>query len=74
MCLAVPGKVTEIHGKVAQVDFGGGVRRETGLDVLPDTRIGDYVLVHAGYAITRIDEDEARETLKMIQELGGLGA
>ena len=73
MCLAVPGKVTAIDGRTARVEFGGGVVREAGLDVLPETKIGDYVLVHAGYAITLLDEDEARETLRMIKEMGGLG-
>ncbi len=73
MCLAVPGKVTEINGKTARVEHAGGLVRETGLDVMPDTEVGDYVLVHAGYAITKIDEDEAQETLKMIREMGGLG-
>jgi len=72
MCLAVPGRVTEINGKTARVEYAGGLVRETGLDVLPQTAVGDYVLVHAGYAISRIDEDEARETLRMIEEMGGV--
>ena len=74
MCLAVPGKVTEINDNVARVEFDGGLVRDTGLDVLPDTKVGDYVLVHAGYAISVVDEDEAQETLKLIREMGGFDA
>ncbi len=73
MCLAVPGRVTEINGLRARVDYGGGLFREAGLDMLPDAKVGDYVLVHAGYAISRLDEAEAQETLKLIREMGGVG-
>ncbi len=73
MCLAVPGKVTEINGRRARVDYGGGLVREAGLDMLPKTEVGDYVLVHAGYAISRLDEQQAQETLDLIREMGGVG-
>lgn len=72
MCLAIPGRIAEISGRAAKVDYGGGLFREAALDLLQDARVGDYVLVHAGYAITRLDEAEAEETLKIIRELGGI--
>jgi len=67
MCLAIPGKVLEIHGNRAVVDFGG-VKRETRIDLV-DAEIGDYVIVHVGYAIQKLSEEEARENLKLINEL-----
>jgi hydrogenase expression/formation protein HypC len=73
VCLAVPGKVVQIDGRCAQVEFGGGLLRETSLDVLPDTELGDYVLIHAGYAISKLDQQEAEETLQAIREMGDLG-
>jgi hydrogenase expression/formation protein HypC len=73
MCLAVPGKVSEVSGMNARVDYGGGLVRDARLDVLPEVAVGDYVLVHAGYAISRIDEQEAEETLRVIREMGGVG-
>ena len=73
MCLAVPGRVAEIRGRAAEVDYGGGLVREAGLDLLPEVRVGDYVLVHAGYAIGRLDRAEAEETLRLIREMGGVG-
>jgi hydrogenase expression/formation protein HypC len=72
MCLAAPGRVIEIDGRTARVEYSGGLKREAGLEALPEARVGDYVLVHAGYAITRLDEAEARETLKAIRELDGI--
>ncbi|NJE01667.1 HypC/HybG/HupF family hydrogenase formation chaperone [Thermococcus sp. JdF3] len=68
MCLAVPGKVVEIHGKTAVVDFGG-VRREVRLDLLPEVGIGDYVIVHTGFAIERLDEERALEILEAWAEV-----
>ncbi|MEJ5293360.1 MAG: HypC/HybG/HupF family hydrogenase formation chaperone [Candidatus Methanosuratincola sp.] len=64
MCLAVPGKVTKIEGKRAEVDIGG-IRREASLELVGDQgiKIGDYVLIHTGYAITKLDEAEAKEIL-----------
>ena len=74
MCLAVPGKITEIDGRVARVEYDGGLVREAGLEVVPEAKVGDYVLVHAGYAISLLDESEALETLRTIREMNGLGA
>lgn len=72
MCLAVPGKIVEISEasgvRMAQVDFGG-IRRETCLEYLPEAGIGDYVVVHVGFAISRVDEDEAARTLEYLAQL-----
>ncbi|MEM0233193.1 MAG: HypC/HybG/HupF family hydrogenase formation chaperone [Candidatus Nezhaarchaeales archaeon] len=69
MCLAVPGKVVEIRGDRALVDFGG-IRREVMLSLLEkEVRPGDYVLVHTGYAIQVLDQEEAEETLRLWREI-----
>jgi len=67
MCLAVPGKIISINGKMAEVDYGG-VTRETNVSMV-DVKVGDYVIIHAGFAIQTIDEEEAKETIKLWQEL-----
>ena len=64
MCLAIPAKVVSINGNNAWVDFGGEVTREVNV-TLVDAKVGDYVLVHAGYAIQIVDETEAQETIKL---------
>ena len=73
MCLGVPGKVTAVreeHGtRMATVDFGG-VTRSVCLAYVPDAVVGDYTIVHAGFAITRLDEAAALETLAMMGDLG----
>ena len=72
MCLAVPGLVMETDGALAQVDFGG-VRRRIAVALTPDVKVGDYVLVHAGYAIQVLDPTDAAEQLALIREVyGGL--
>jgi hydrogenase expression/formation protein HypC len=75
MCLAVPGKLTELYDAggiaMARVDFGG-VTREACLAYLPEAAVGDYVLVHAGFAITMVDEAEARQTLEDLRQLDEL--
>ena len=68
MCLAVPGKIVKISGETADIDFGG-VTRQASLMVLPAAKIGDYVLVHAGFAIQIVNEKEAAETLKIFSEI-----
>jgi hydrogenase expression/formation protein HypC len=68
MCLAVPARVIEVNGDLAKVDFGGGVVREVNVSLV-DAKVGDYVLVHAGYAIQVIDEREAEETLALWREI-----
>jgi len=68
MCYAVPGKVVEVKGDIGVVDFGNGVRREVMLAMV-DADVGDYVLVHAGYAIKVLDEESALEILKEFEEV-----
>lgn len=68
MCLAVPAKVMKINGEVAEVDFGEGILREVNI-ALVEPMIGEYVLVHAGYAITVVDKEEAEETLRLWSEI-----
>jgi len=72
VCLAIPGRVAEVFTHeglhLARVQFGG-VTREACLDYVPDTRVGDYVLVHVGFAISRVDEEEARRTYEALAEL-----
>jgi len=68
MCLGYPGKVLEINGDFAKVDFGGGVIRDNIIISLVDAKVGDYVIVHAGYAIQVLDEKEAIETIRLWSE------
>jgi hydrogenase expression/formation protein HypC len=68
MCLAIPAKVVTRKQDLAQVDFGEGVLREVNV-TLVDAKVGDYVLVHAGYAIQVLDEKEAQETLNLWNEI-----
>jgi hydrogenase expression/formation protein HypC len=68
MCLAVPAKVAEINGNEAVLDYGG-VKRKANISMLSEVMVGDYVLVHVGYAISKMDKDEASETLKLWDEL-----
>ena len=76
MCLAVPGRLVEIMDggddafRAGKVDFGG-IRKEINLAYVPEAEIGKYVLVHVGFAISVIDEDEARRVFKYLEELGG---
>jgi len=68
MCLAIPARVVRVEGDKAQVDFGEGVLREVNV-TLVDARVGNYVLVHAGYAIQLMDEKDALETLSLWNEI-----
>ena len=68
MCLAIPAKVIEIRGNTAKVDFGEGVLRDVNV-TLVNPRLGEYVLVHAGYAIQVIDRKAAEETLRLWEEI-----
>ncbi|WP_456325220.1 HypC/HybG/HupF family hydrogenase formation chaperone [Desulfonauticus submarinus] len=71
MCLAVPMEVKSIDGQVAEVEVGG-VKNQVRLDIIDEQpKIGDYVIVHAGFAIRKLDKDEALETLKLFEK--GLG-
>ena len=74
MCLAIPGKITEIReDSLATVDILG-VTREVALDLTPQAGLGDYVLVHAGFAIEVVDADYALETIELIKELPQLAS
>ncbi|HUU56589.1 MAG TPA: HypC/HybG/HupF family hydrogenase formation chaperone [bacterium] len=69
MCLGVPMKIIEIAGTTATVEMSH-VRQECDLSLSPDARVGDYVIVHAGFAIEVLDEEEAQETLDLLDEVG----
>jgi hydrogenase expression/formation protein HypC len=75
MCLAIPGKIVEFHEnhgvRMSKVDFGG-ITREACLEYIPDAKLGDYVLVHVGFAISKVDEEEAARTYKYLEEMDQL--
>lgn len=72
MCLGVPGRVVDVYERdglpMGKVDFGGAVR-EACLSYVPEAAVGDYVLIHVGFAINRLSEEEAQETLALLQEI-----
>ena len=77
MCLAVPGKIIKIIendplSRMGQIDFSG-ISKEISLAYLPEAKLDDYVIVHAGFAISLIDEEDARDSLKAFQELDDFG-
>ena len=67
MCLAIPSKITKIENNMATIDVEG-VQRQASLLLLEDARVGDYVIVHAGFAIQKLDEAAAQETLDLLRE------
>lgn len=69
MCLAVPARITEIDGTRATVEMAGVVR-EASLMMLPSAQVGDYVILHAGFAIETLDEEEALRTLDLFRQMG----
>lgn len=71
MCLAIPSKITKIENLMAVIDVDG-VRREASLLLVEDAQVGDYVIVHAGFAISKIDEQAALETLALLKEAAAL--
>jgi len=77
MCLAVPGRIVEITNagdiafRVGKVDFGG-IRKEVNLAYTPEAEVGKYVLVHVGFAISVIDEEEAKRVFKLLKEMGSV--
>jgi len=77
MCLAVPGRLVEILNtddpafRSGKVDFGG-IRKEINLSFTPEAQVGKYVLVHVGFAISVIDEEEAKRVFEYLEEIGGL--
>lgn len=77
MCLGVPGKIVDLYEvaglRMGRVDFGGVVK-EACLEYVPDARIGEYTVIHVGFAIGRLDEAEAQRTLQFLQDAGFLAA
>ena len=72
MCLAIPARVIQIEEGLGLVELGGVVR-EASFMLLPDAQVGDYVLLHAGYALQKLDEAEAEETIRLLAELAEAG-
>lgn len=70
MCLAIPAKVIGINGNIAKVDFGDGTLRDVDVSLV-EVNVGDYVLVHAGFAIQTLKEDEALKTIELLNEILG---
>jgi hydrogenase expression/formation protein HypC len=68
MCLAIPARIKSIHDHEAEVEIGG-VSYKASIWLTPEARVGDYVLLHTGYAIGVIDEEEAKETLRLLREM-----
>ena len=68
MCLAVPMKVVQINGEFGIAELGG-LRRKVNLQLLPQIKVGDYIIVHAGFGIEKLDTEEAEETLRIINEI-----
>jgi hydrogenase expression/formation protein HypC len=75
MCLAIPGKIIELNEKngvkMSKVDFGG-ITREACMEYVPEARIGEYVMVHVGFAISKVDEEEAARTYQYLAEMDAL--
>jgi hydrogenase expression/formation protein HypC len=75
MCLGIPGKIIEVYEtnslKMGKIDFGG-VIKEACLAYVPEAQIGDYTIVHVGFALNIIDEEEAQKTLELLDEIGAL--
>lgn len=75
MCLSIPSKVVSVDGEYAEVEFGG-VRKTVGITFVKDVKVGDYLLVHSGFAIEKMSEEDALETLECWEEVeraGGIG-
>lgn len=76
MCLGVPGKIIELYLKdgirMGKVDFGG-VKREACFETLPDAKVGDYAIIHVGFAISQLNEEDALETLRLLAEMDAAG-
>jgi hydrogenase expression/formation protein HypC len=73
MCLAVPGKILDTEqigeSRLARVQFGG-ITRQAYLDLVPEAQVGDYVMVHVGFAISRVDAEEAQRTFELLEQMG----
>ena len=75
MCLGIPGKIVEIYSKdnmtMCKIDFGG-TTREACLDFIPEAKVGDYTIIHVGFAISLLSEEEALETLALINQIADI--
>ncbi|MFL7808476.1 MAG: HypC/HybG/HupF family hydrogenase formation chaperone [Anaerolineae bacterium] len=71
MCLAIPTRIVSIDGPMAQVELSG-VARQISLALTPEAQVGDYVIVHTGFALSVLDEEDAQETLRLFAEIGAL--
>jgi hydrogenase expression/formation protein HypC len=76
MCLAIPGKITSVTGddplwRMGKVDFGG-IQKDVNLACVPEAKVGDYVIVHVGFALSRIEESEANEVFAYLRQMGEL--
>ena len=69
MCLAIPARITKVNGGRATVDILGNIR-DANLALIEDARVGDYILLHAGFAIQKLEAEDAQETLRAFEELG----
>ena len=74
MCLAIPAQVVELRDNESAVVDLAGVRKEISLSLVDDVAVGDYVIVHVGYALHKLDEDEAQKTLAIFAEMGAMDA
>jgi hydrogenase expression/formation protein HypC len=78
MCLAIPGKIESVElqyndtVRMAKISFGG-ITKEASLEMLPEANVGDYVLIHVGVAISKVNEEEAKKTFEYLEEIGELG-
>ncbi len=73
MCVAIPALIRSIDNDLAQVEIGG-ITQQTNLQLCPQAKVGDYVIVHTGYAISILDQEEARETLKLFESIARVAA
>lgn len=75
MCLGVPGRIVEVYEadglKMGKIDFGG-VQREACLEYVPDARVGEYTIIHVGFAISRLSEEEAKASLDILRQIADL--
>ncbi len=76
MCLAVPGKIVSVAGdepleRIGKIDFGG-ILKEASLAYVPEAKVGDYVIVHVGFALSRVDEDEAKKVFDYLRQMDEL--
>jgi hydrogenase expression/formation protein HypC len=71
MCLAIPTRIVAIDGQMARVELSG-VERQISLALTPEAQVGDYVIVHTGFALSVLDEEDAQETLRLFAEIGAL--